>query len=158
VRWGGIRKKMGRVRRRMFFLLVIVIIVRDVEEGFFWGGSSRKGVKRRKSTGATLVGERDGGAGGDVGHSEGREGHREKRGTSQVIISRLSGPRCPVPRSVPGTVRPRQCPNPLTSCPLRCTRLSTCPGLQPTPPLLHTLNTPPHSPLTFLSPMFNVKI
>jgi hypothetical protein len=64
----------------MFFLF-IVIIVRDVEERFFGGGRSRKGVKRRKSTGATLVGESNGGgAGGDVGHSEGREGHREKRG------------------------------------------------------------------------------
>lgn len=54
----------------MVFVLVIVIIVRNVEEGFFWGGRSGKGVKRRKSTGATLVGKSDGGA-GDVGHSEG---------------------------------------------------------------------------------------
>jgi hypothetical protein len=72
MRWGCIRKKMGRARRRMFFLLVIVIIVRDVEERFFLGGRSRKGFERRKSTGATLVGESNGGAGGDVGHSEGR--------------------------------------------------------------------------------------
>jgi hypothetical protein len=63
----------------MFFLLVIVIIVRDVEEGFFGGGESREGVKRGKRTGATLVGESGGGAGGDVGHSGRKEGHREKR-------------------------------------------------------------------------------
>jgi hypothetical protein len=55
----------------MFILLVIVIIVRDVEEGFFGGGGSRKGVRRSKRTGGTLVGESGGGAGGDVGHSEG---------------------------------------------------------------------------------------
>ena len=59
------------MRRGMFFLLVIVIIVSNVEEGLFGCGRSGKGVKRRKSTWATLVGESNGGAGGDVGHSEG---------------------------------------------------------------------------------------
>jgi len=48
----------------------MVIIVWDVEEGFFCVWSFREGVEGGKGTGATLVGESDGRAGGDVGHSE----------------------------------------------------------------------------------------
>jgi hypothetical protein len=58
-------------RRRMVFLLLWVVIT-YVKERFFWVGSFGEGVEGGKGPGATLVGERDGGAGGDVGHS-GRE-------------------------------------------------------------------------------------
>jgi hypothetical protein len=57
-------------RRRMLFLLLWVVITWDVKEGFFWVGSFWEGVEGCKGTGATLIGESDGGAGGDVGHSE----------------------------------------------------------------------------------------
>jgi len=57
-------------RRRMVFVLFWVVITLDVKEGFFWVGSFWEGVEGCKGTGATLVGESDGGAGGDVGHSE----------------------------------------------------------------------------------------
>lgn len=51
----------------MVFLLVVITL--NVKEGFFWVGSFWEGVERCKGTGATLVGESDGGTGGDVGHS-----------------------------------------------------------------------------------------
>jgi hypothetical protein len=59
------------------FLLLMVIVVWDMEEGFFRVRSFRKGVEGGKGTGATLVGEGDGRAGCDVGHSEREmaEGH-----------------------------------------------------------------------------------
>ena len=59
------------------FLLFMVIIVWDVEKGFFCVWPFRKGVEGGKGTGATLVGESDGRAGCDVGHSEREiaEGH-----------------------------------------------------------------------------------
>ena len=61
----------------MLFLLLWVVITWDVKEGSFCVGSFGEGVERCKGTGAMLVGESDGGAGGDVGHSE-RE--REEEG------------------------------------------------------------------------------
>jgi hypothetical protein len=59
------------------FLSLRVIIVWDVEEGFFCVWSFREGVEGGEGTGATLVGESEGRARGDVGHSEREmaEGH-----------------------------------------------------------------------------------
>ena len=71
-RWIGRRTERRGGRRRtvfLFFLLLWVVITWDVKERFFCVGSFGEGVEGGKGPRATLVGESDGGAGGDVGHS-----------------------------------------------------------------------------------------
>src|SRR5258708_26992235 len=128
-----------------------------MEKRLFWCGRSGKRVKRRKSTWATLAGDRHGGAGCDVGHSEGEAaevGHPHRAKLSYLPSRLRSTTPCPAVRPTDLGIVPPDVTSPL---PLLFRPIPLLNPVGNKHNLLHILNTPAPS-VTSLSPTSPVKI